>query len=111
MHEGCYVGAATGAPVGAAGDGTVLFNGMEGGYGHVLVLDHGYGLKTRYGHLSRIDVKVGEKVKRGQFVAAVGNTGPSTGPHLHYQVRVNGVADHPRKFLHEEWPCTPWAVA
>jgi murein DD-endopeptidase MepM/ murein hydrolase activator NlpD len=102
MHEGLDVAAAIGAPVRAPADGTVVFNGVEGGYGHVLVLDHGYGLKTRYGHLSRIDVKVGEKVKRGQFVAAVGNTGRSTGPHLHYEVRVNGVADNPRKFILEE---------
>ncbi|GAC1518679.1 MAG: hypothetical protein NVS2B9_22130 [Myxococcales bacterium] len=102
MHEGLDVAAAIGAPVRAPADGTVVFNGVEGGYGHVLVLDHGYGLKTRYGHLSRIDVKLGEKVKRGQFVAAVGNTGRSTGPHLHYEVRVNGVADNPRKFVLEE---------
>ncbi|MCA1827985.1 MAG: M23 family metallopeptidase [Myxococcales bacterium] len=102
MHEGIDVAAGVGTPVRAPADGTVVFSGLEGGYGHVLVIDHGYGLKTRYGHLSRIDVKVGEKVKRGQFVAAVGNTGRSTGPHLHYEVRVNGVADNPRKFILEE---------
>ncbi len=102
MHEGLDVAAATGTPVRAPADGTVVFAGLEGGYGHVMVIDHGYGLKTRYGHLLRIDVKVGEKVKRGQFVAAVGNTGRSTGPHLHYEVRVNGVADNPRKFILEE---------
>jgi murein DD-endopeptidase MepM/ murein hydrolase activator NlpD len=102
MHEGLDVAAAIGAPVRAPADGTVVFAGAEGGYGHVLVIDHGYGLKTRFGHLSRIDVKLGEKVKRGQFVAAVGNSGRSTGPHLHYEVRVNGVADNPRKFILEE---------
>jgi murein DD-endopeptidase MepM/ murein hydrolase activator NlpD len=102
MHEGLDVAAAVGTPVRAPADATVVFNGIEGGYGHVLVLDHGYGLKTRYGHLSRIDVKVGEKVRRGQLVAAVGNSGRSTGPHLHYEVRVNGVADNPRKFILEE---------
>jgi murein DD-endopeptidase MepM/ murein hydrolase activator NlpD len=102
MHEGIDVATAMGTPVRAPADGTVVFAGQEGGYGYVLVLDHGYGLKTRYGHLQRIDVKVGEKVKRGQFVAAVGNTGRSTGPHLHYEVRVNGVADNPRKFILEE---------
>ena len=102
MHEGLDIAAGVGTPVRAPSDGTVVFSGLEGGYGHVLVIDHGYGLKTRYGHLSRIDVKVGEKVKRGQFVAAVGNTGRSTGPHLHYEVRVNGVADNPRKFILEE---------
>ena len=102
MHEGLDVASALGTPVHAPADGTVVFNGIEGGYGHVLVLDHGYGLKTRYGHLSRIDVKVGDKVRRGQLVAAVGNSGRSTGPHLHYEVRVNGVADNPRKFILEE---------
>ena len=71
MHEGIDVAAGLGTPVRAPSDGTVVFSGLEGGYGHVLVIDHGYGLKTRYGHLSRIDVKVGEKVKRGQFVAAI----------------------------------------
>jgi septal ring factor EnvC (AmiA/AmiB activator) len=102
MHEGIDVASSSGTPVRAPSDGTVVFSGLEGGYGHVLVIDHGYGLKTRYGHLLRIDVKVGEKVKRGQFVAAVGNSGRSTGPHLHYEVRVNGVADNPRKFILEE---------
>ena len=102
MHEGIDVASAMGTPVRAPADGTVVFAGLEGGYGHVLVLDHGYGLKTRYGHLLRIDVKVGEKVKRGEYIAAVGNTGRSTGPHLHYEVRVNGVADNPRKFILEE---------
>ena len=102
MHEGIDIATAMGTPVRAPADGTVVFAGQAGGYGHVLVLDHGYGLKTRYGHLQRIDVKVGEKVKRGQFIAAVGNTGRSTGPHGHYEVRVNGMADNPRKFILEE---------
>lgn len=102
MHEGLDIAANVGTSVHAPADGTVVFAGVEGGYGHVLVVDHGYGLKTRYGHLSRIDVKVGEKVHRGQQMAAVGNEGRSTGPHLHYEVRVNGVADNPRKFILEE---------
>jgi murein DD-endopeptidase MepM/ murein hydrolase activator NlpD len=102
LHDGMDIATALGTPVRAPADGTVVFAGIEGGYGHVLVLDHGYGLKTRYGHLSRIDVKTGDKVHRGDFVAAVGNTGRSTGPHLHYEVRVNGVADNPRKFILEE---------
>jgi septal ring factor EnvC (AmiA/AmiB activator) len=101
-HEGIDIATSIGTPVRAPADATVVFAGLEGGYGHVLVLDHGYGLKTRFGHLSRIDVKVGEKVHRGDLVAAVGNTGRSTGPHLHYEVRVNGVADNPRKFILEE---------
>ena len=77
----------------------MVFAGLEGGYGNVLVIDHGYGIKTRYGHLARIDVKPGEQVKRGQSIAAMGNTGRSTGPHLHYEVRVNGIPQNPRKFI------------
>jgi murein DD-endopeptidase MepM/ murein hydrolase activator NlpD len=102
MHEGLDIATAQGTPVHAPADGTVVYAGTEGGYGHVLVLDHGYGLKTRYGHLLRIDVKIGQKVHRGESIAAVGNSGRSTGPHLHYEVRVNGVADNPRKFILEE---------
>lgn len=102
MHEGLDVAAALGTRVRAPADGTIVFNGVEGGYGRVLVIDHGYGLKTRYGHLLKTDVKIGERVKRGQGVAQVGNSGRSTGPHLHYEVRVNGVADNPRKFILEE---------
>ncbi len=102
MHEGLDIATAMGTSVRAPADGTVVFNGLEGGYGHVLVLDHGYGIKTRYGHLLRIDVKVGQKVRRGDLVAAVGNSGRSTGPHVHYEVRVNGVADNPRKFILED---------
>jgi murein DD-endopeptidase MepM/ murein hydrolase activator NlpD len=66
------------------------------------VIDHGYGVKTRYGHLAQIDVKPGQRVIRGQKVGAVGNTGRSTGPHLHYEVRVNGVSENPRKFILED---------
>jgi hypothetical protein len=102
IHEGLDIATGLGTPVRAPADGTVVFAGVEGGYGHVLVLDHGYGLKTRFGHLSRIDVKIGDKVHRGDPVAAVGNTGRSTGPHLHYEVRVNGIPDNPRKFILEE---------
>ena len=90
-----------GQPVHAPSDGTVVFAGTEGGYGKVLVIDHGYGVKTRYGHLSEIFVKPGDRVLRGSKVAAVGNTGRSTGPHLHYEVRVNGIPENPRKFILE----------
>lgn len=101
MHKGLDIATSHGAPVTAPSDGTVIFAGMESGYGKVLVLDHGYGVKTRYAHLSAIDVKVGDRVARGSKMAAVGNTGRSTGPHLHYEVRVNGMPENPRKFILE----------
>jgi len=102
MHAGLDIANDFGKEVVSPADGTVVFAGLEGGYGNVLVIDHGYGVKTRYGHLSKISVKPGEHIRRGQSVAAIGNTGRSTGPHLHYEVRVNGVAQNPRKFILEE---------
>jgi len=101
MHEGLDIATPHGQPVFTPSDGTVVFAGTEGGYGKVLVIDHGYGVKTRYGHLSEIFVKPGDRVQRGGKVAAVGNTGRSTGPHLHYEVRVNGIPENPRKFILE----------
>jgi murein DD-endopeptidase MepM/ murein hydrolase activator NlpD len=101
MHEGLDVATPHGQPVQSPSDGVVVFSGVEGGYGKVLVIDHGYGVKTRYGHLSEVLVKLGDRVKRGDKVAAVGNTGKSTGPHLHYEVRVNGIPENPRKFILE----------
>ncbi|OFX23385.1 MAG: peptidase M23 [Anaeromyxobacter sp. RBG_16_69_14] len=101
MHHGLDIATPRGQAIYAPSDGTVVFSGTEGGYGKVLVIDHGYGVKTRYGHLSEIFVKLGNQVKRGARVAAVGNTGRSTGPHLHYEVRVNGIPENPRKFILE----------
>lgn len=102
MHQGLDIAAPHGKEVTSPSDGTVVFAGLEGGYGNVIVIDHGYGIKTRYGHLAKILVKAGDKVKRGALIAAVGNTGRSTGPHLHYEVRVNGIPQNPRKFILEE---------
>jgi murein DD-endopeptidase MepM/ murein hydrolase activator NlpD len=99
MHAGMDIAGPHGKEVIAPSDGTVVFAGLEGGYGNVLVIDHGYGIKTRYGHLAALKVKAGEKVKRGTAIAQLGNTGRSTGPHLHYEVRVNGIAQNPRKFI------------
>src|SRR5512142_1238841 len=101
MHEGLDIATPLGQPIFAPSDGTVVFAGTEGGYGKVLVIDHGYGVKTRYGHLSEILVHLGDRVGRGDKVALVGNTGRSTGPHLHYEVRVNGIPENPRKFTLE----------
>ncbi|MCI0572692.1 MAG: M23 family metallopeptidase [Myxococcaceae bacterium] len=102
MHAGLDIAAPHGKEVFSPADGVVVFAGMEGGYGNVVVVDHGYGIKTRYGHLARILVKAGENVRRGIQIGAVGNTGRSTGPHLHYEVRVNGIPQNPRKFILEE---------
>jgi len=101
MHEGLDIATPHGQPVKTPSDGVVVFNGVEGGYGKVVVIDHGYGVKTRYGHLSEVFVRLGDRVSRGDKVAAVGNTGKSTGPHLHYEVRVNGIPENPRKFILE----------
>jgi murein DD-endopeptidase MepM/ murein hydrolase activator NlpD len=101
MHQGLDIATPHGQPIYTPSDGTVVFAGTEGGYGKVLVIDHGYGVKTRYAHLAEIFVKSGERIARGAKVAAVGNTGRSTGPHLHYEVRVNGIPENPRKFVLE----------
>jgi murein DD-endopeptidase MepM/ murein hydrolase activator NlpD len=101
MHQGLDIATPHGQPVYSPSDGTVVFAGIEAGYGNVLVIDHGYGVKTRYAHLSEIAVHLGDRVRRGEKVAAVGNTGRSTGPHLHYEVRVNGIPENPRKFILE----------
>jgi murein DD-endopeptidase MepM/ murein hydrolase activator NlpD len=101
MHQGLDIASPHGQPVYTPSDGTVVFAGTEGGYGKVLVVDHGYGVKTRYGHLSEIQVRTGDRVRRGDKIGAVGNTGRSTGPHLHYEVRVNGIPENPRKFILE----------
>ncbi|MGV3624306.1 MAG: M23 family metallopeptidase [Archangium sp.] len=103
MHSGLDIAGPHGKEVVAPSDGTVVFAGLEGGYGNVIVIDHGYGIKTRYGHLAAIKVKAGERIKRGDTIANMGNTGRSTGPHLHYEVRVNGIAQNPRKFILDEW--------
>lgn len=103
MHAGLDIAGPHGKSIVSPADGTVVFAGLEGGYGNVLVIDHGYGIKTRYGHLSSIRAKAGDKLKRGDTIASMGNTGRSTGPHLHYEVRVNGLAQNPRKFILDEW--------
>ncbi|MGQ0569551.1 MAG: murein hydrolase activator EnvC family protein [Armatimonadota bacterium] len=90
FHTGVDISARFHAPVRAASDGTVLFAGWYGGYGKLVVLDHGQGLSTLYGHLSTILVRPGQRITRNQVVGRVGSTGYSTGPHLHYEVRQNG---------------------
>lgn len=99
MHEGLDIAARTGTPVVATADGIVSRAETAPGYGKLVVVDHGYGYRTYYAHNSRISVKVGERVRRGQKIAEVGSTGSSTGPHVHYEVRLNNVPLNPRKFL------------
>jgi hypothetical protein len=99
MHTGLDFRAQTGDPVRATANGKVVNAGWAGGYGRMVEIDHGNGLSTRYGHLSEINVKIGEYVKIGQVVGLVGSTGRSTGPHLHYETRIDGEAVDPQKFL------------
>jgi murein DD-endopeptidase MepM/ murein hydrolase activator NlpD len=99
MHTGLDFRASTGDPVRATANGKVASSGWAGGYGRMVEIDHGNGLSTRYGHLSEINVKVGDTIKIGQVIGAVGSTGRSTGPHLHYETRIDGEAVDPQKFL------------
>ena len=98
-HEGIDVTAPMGAPIEAPANGTVTQTGWEAGYGNTVVIDHGYGIVTKFAHASRILVRVGERVTRGALIAQVGNTGLSTGPHLHYEVHVNGRPVDPRRYI------------
>jgi murein DD-endopeptidase MepM/ murein hydrolase activator NlpD len=99
FHSGQDIDAATGDPVVAGATGTVTFVGWQNGYGQLVVIDHGGGLTTRYGHLSHIDVALGEAVQRSQFIGRVGSTGRSTGPHLHYEIRINDEPVNPLQYL------------
>ncbi len=99
MHSGLDIATKSGTPIIAPAAGIVSFSGKKGGFGNVLVIDHGNGYTTFYGHCKKLYKKVGDKVKRGDKIAEVGNTGRSTGSHLHYEVRVNGVATNPSKFI------------
>lgn len=96
MHSGVDLAVPTGTPIHAAAAGRVSFAGWNNGYGNLVIIDHGGGLSTRYGHMSRIAVKSGQHVAQGQNIGAVGQTGLATGPHLHYEVRKNNVATNPR---------------
>lgn len=95
MHEGMDFACDIGTPVYATGDGTVARAEWSSGYGNLIEINHGYGYTTRYAHLSKIDVKPGQKVSRGDRIGASGNTGKSIGPHVHYEVRLHGVAQNP----------------
>lgn len=99
MHTGIDFRAVTGTPVPATAPGKVVEAGPMGGYGNMIEIDHGNGIHTRYGHLSKIEVEVGETVRKGETIGLVGTTGRSTGPHLHYEVRIDGEAVDPMRFI------------
>ncbi len=99
LHPGIDIANSMGAPVVAAADGVVVQSGAAGGYGNMVQIDHGNGISTIYGHNSRIIVSMGQSVRKGQVVSYVGSTGKSTGPHLHYEVRINGNAVDPIGFM------------
>ncbi|MCB0349844.1 MAG: M23 family metallopeptidase [Bdellovibrionales bacterium] len=102
MHYGLDMAAAPGSPVIAPADGVVSYVGYESGYGKILAIDHGFGVRTRYAHNSQIYVELGQKVKRRDVISAVGTTGRSSGPHLHYEVRVNDVPVDPINYILNE---------
>lgn len=95
FHEGMDFSASTGTPIYATGNGTVTKAGWQSGYGRVVVINHGYGYETLYAHMNKIDVRKGQRVVRGEVIGEVGNTGKSTGPHLHYEVHVKGRVVNP----------------
>jgi peptidase M23-like protein len=98
-HEGLDVSAPMGTPIEAPAKGTVIQAGWVAGYGNTVTIDHGYGITTRFAHASRILARVGTRVERGERIALVGNSGLSTGPHLHYEVHVNGRPVDPRRYI------------
>ena len=99
-HTGLDIAASTGTSIVAAASGTVTFSGKKGSYGNLLVISHGNGVQTYYGHCSKLYVSAGQTISQGQKIAAVGSTGNSTGPHLHLEIRVNGVAYNPQNYLY-----------
>jgi len=102
MHEGIDIISDIGSPVKSPGSGTVVFQGRRGGLGLCIEIDHGFGYRTIYGHLSSVNVKIGQKIKRGQLIGKTGNSGLSTGPHLHYEVHHNGIKLDPMDFVFDD---------
>ena len=101
MHTGIDISGGLGVPVIAAEDGVVTYAGWLGGYGYAMIINHGDGISTLYGHAQALKAEVGQEVKKGDYILDMGSTGNSTGPHLHFEVRVNGVATNPINFLFE----------
>ena len=103
FHPGIDISTPTGTKVVAPADGIVLSTGFQGGYGNAIIIDHGYGVVSRYGHLEGFNVQAGQKIRRGDVVGFVGSTGRSTGPHLHYEVWVREQAQNPIHFILDEY--------
>ena len=99
FHRGLDISTRVGTPIVAPASGKVIFTGIDNGYGRTVVIDHGNGVTTRYAHLKNWVVKMSETVERGQLIARVGSTGRSTGPHLHYEVRLNGLCVNPKRYI------------
>ena len=99
-HTGLDIGASSGTPVKAAASGTVIWAGYKGSLGNLVVISHSNGVQTYYGHCSKIYVATGQAISQGQTISAVGSTGNSTGPHLHFEIRVNGVAYNPQNYVY-----------
>src|SRR5215213_4177438 len=102
FHAGMDIDGERGDSVMAPANGTIIKAGWQGGYGNMIEIDHGNGLTTRYGHLSKIEIQVGDAISRGQLIGLVGSTGRSTGPHLHYELRLNDKSINPRLLLPPE---------
>jgi murein DD-endopeptidase MepM/ murein hydrolase activator NlpD len=101
QHEGIDIGTSSGTPVESPAAGRVIAASLGPAYGKYVMLDHGNGVRSRYGHLQELDVRPGDRVEKGQVIGLVGRTGRSTGPHLHYEVLVQGKPVNPREFLRE----------
>ena len=99
-HTGLDIACITGTDIKAVSEGTVIFAARQGSYGNLVKIDHGNGVETWYGHCNKIYAKVGDKVKAGDVIAAVGSTGNSTGPHLHLEIRINGVTVNPQNYVY-----------
>jgi murein DD-endopeptidase MepM/ murein hydrolase activator NlpD len=99
MHEGVDMAAPVGTPIYAPADGVVIFAGWQSGYGRLIKIQHEFGIETRYGHLNAIRVEVGQRVSRGERIGDMGNSGRSTGPHLHYEIRVGGEPLNPMIYI------------
>ena len=99
FHPGIDISGPQGTPIHATADGTVISAEMVNGYGRMVAIDHGHGVVTRYGHMSGFAVTAGQTVTRGEVVGYIGHTGRTTGNHVHYEVRINGIAVNPHKYL------------